>query len=376
MKKILILSDGVFPYVMGGMQKHTYFLTKYALKSGFIVKLVHCVSNNAYKEEELRQLFDPKSNDRLQILNIPLADKGKLPGHYVRFSKRFSLEVYNAVKDELNAYDYIYIQGFSGWTLLDNLSSLTTKAKVILNFHGLEMFQLQPDLKSRLASAMLRKPVKHNLRKSPFVHSLGGALDRILLDQIGLHKKQIISVPIGLDPEWVTDDNDKKKSSEILNFVFIGRNEKRKGYSELIEVLCELQSQYAFTLHTIGSFGPAKHSFQKNHGVLRKEEDIKRVLDQCEVLLCPSYAEGMPTVILEGMARKCAIIATNTGAVCEQVDKGNGWLIEPANKEQLRMSLVEALTSPKNVLETKMNASIDRIKEKFLWPDIIPKLFN
>ena len=33
-----------------------------------------------------------------------------------------------------------------------------------------------------------------------------------------------------------------------------------------------------------------------------------------DVLICPSYSEGMPNVIIEAAARGLAIIATNVGA--------------------------------------------------------------
>ena len=40
-------------------------------------------------------------------------------------------------------------------------------------------------------------------------------------------------------------------------------------------------------------------------------------LDECDVLLLPSLSEGMPTVVLEAMARGLKIIGTDVGAMSE-----------------------------------------------------------
>ena len=39
--KISLLTDGIFPYVIGGMQKHSYYLVKYFAQIGVYVDLYH-----------------------------------------------------------------------------------------------------------------------------------------------------------------------------------------------------------------------------------------------------------------------------------------------------------------------------------------------
>ena len=66
-------------------------------------------------------------------------------------------------------------------------------------------------------------------------------------------------------------------------------------------------------------------------------------------MVCPSYSEGMPNVILEAMARGLAIIATDVGAIAEMVDSTNGILMAN-NKSPLIMSSIMAIISNKNKL--------------------------
>ncbi len=39
--KVALVTDGIWPYVMGGMQKHSYYLCKYLAKKKIDVDLYH-----------------------------------------------------------------------------------------------------------------------------------------------------------------------------------------------------------------------------------------------------------------------------------------------------------------------------------------------
>jgi glycosyltransferase involved in cell wall biosynthesis len=81
----------------------------------------------------------------------------------------------------------------------------------------------------------------------------------------------------------------------------------------------------------------------------------------------------MPTVILEAMASGLAIIASDVGAVSEQVNEANGILIQPGNNEALEQALLKMLkVSPDLLISMKRN-SIAAIQKQFLWEEIIAK---
>ncbi len=65
------------------------------------------------------------------------------------------------------------------------------------------------------------------------------------------------------------------------------------------------------------------------------------LLKKSSVLVLPSYNEGLPMAILEGMACGKAIISTTVGAIQEVVKKKkNGILIEPGDVEKLSEALI------------------------------------
>ena len=64
------------------------------------------------------------------------------------------------------------------------------------------------------------------------------------------------------------------------------------------------------------------------------------LLKKSSVLVLPSYNEGLPMAILEGMACGKAIISTTVGAIPEVVKEENGILIEPGDIKKLSEALI------------------------------------
>lgn len=58
---------------------------------------------------------------------------------------------------------------------------------------------------------------------------------------------------------------------------------------------------------------------------------LNELLRKSSVLVLPSYNEGLPMAILEGMACGKAIISTTVGAIPEVVKKENGILVQPGD---------------------------------------------
>ena len=97
---------------------------------------------------------------------------------------------------------------------------------------------------------------------------------------------------------------------------------------------------------------------------------IKAIMDQSDVLIVPSHSEGMPNVILEGMSRGLAVIATNVGAVRALVNSNNGYLIESLNENQLRSAIEKAVASGRQDAFEKGSKAIQMLNDNFKWDKI------
>lgn len=93
----------------------------------------------------------------------------------------------------------------------------------------------------------------------------------------------------------------------------------------------------------------------------------------CDVLVCPSYSEGMPTVIMEGMSSGLAIISTDVGAVNQQVSNQNGWLLSEPTIDLIYASILEAIKISDELLVAKKIKSIELVQKKYIWETVIQR---
>lgn len=363
--KILLLSDGIFPYSLGGMQKHSYYLAKYLAQNQVDLHLAHCV----YGAQIL-----PASHEVASLLGIPEENVFGLhfptgpsfPGHYVIKSYQYSKALWENYKNNLSQFDLIYAQGFTGLYFTKNKS----KIPLIVNLHGAEMFQKGFTTKEKLEKKLLQIPAQNVLKNADRVQSLGGKLNQ-LLAQISESKK-VWQCGIGIDETWIKKST-LNQANTRYRFVFVGRNEFRKGLHILYPVLQKLEQKYSFQVDFIGPIEKEQQIANSNyiyHGKISEETKIQTILDQCDCLLVPSLSEGMPTVILEAMARGLAIVASDVGAVSELVSLQNGYLCKPGDKESLQKAILSILQSPPHILQNLKLQSISK-SLAFTWPVII-----
>ena len=125
--KIALLTDGIYPFVMGGIQKHSWSLLSSLLQSGNSVELFHHLPAGSDFSVFRDEFGEQEKNLRTQ--EVPFEDKGKFPGHYLWASYQYSkflLRVWET--NEIEA-DLIYAQGLTGWAFVDRKSNSVTNPK-------------------------------------------------------------------------------------------------------------------------------------------------------------------------------------------------------------------------------------------------------
>lgn len=371
--KVALVTDGLYPDVIGGMQKHSFFLAKHLARNNVEVDL-YFTADKADQKAAF-DFFTPDEKEHIHEKFIPFPDHGFLPGHYLKESLAYSTAVYEEI-EKRPAVDVIYAQGFTGWYCCIQRSKGKLQIPVFVNIHGVEMFQPAFGFKARLQQLMLKEPAKYIMQHADYVYSLGGKLTEII-NAVADDRSRVIVQPIGIGEGWVKADiPEPKKPTERCRFVFVGRYEKRKGLDILNQVMKSSDAEKT-EFHLVGPIEKKHQVVASNvnyHGLVTSDQEMMEHLDKCHILICPSFAEGMPTVILEAMSRGLAVIATDVGAVSELVSKATGWLIEAGNVQQLKEAVDDACSSDQ--LETKRRNARDLIAQRFTWPDIITKTLD
>jgi colanic acid/amylovoran biosynthesis glycosyltransferase len=158
--------------------------------------------------------------------------------------------------------------------------------------------------------------------------------------------------------------------------VTVGRLAEQKGQLLLVEAAARLKERGTdFELVIVGE-GPLRDElegaidrsglrdrvritgFLDNHGV-------RRELEAARALVLPSFAEGLPVVIMEAMALGRPVIATSIAGIPELVEPGrNGWLVPAGAVEPLVDAMAEVLMAETAELEAMGRAGSARVAER------------
>jgi glycosyltransferase involved in cell wall biosynthesis len=137
----------------------------------------------------------------------------------------------------------------------------------------------------------------------------------------------------------------------------IGRLCDVKGQRELIDALAQLDDVHGVLvgddLEQGGRFREALERRAEERGLAGRVvftghlDDARELLAELDVFVLPSWAEGMPIVLLEAMAAGRPVVATPVGGTPEVVVHGEtGLLVPPRDPAALAAALRELLADP------------------------------
>jgi glycosyltransferase involved in cell wall biosynthesis len=362
--KVIFVTDGIFPYAVGGMQRHSRLLIE-ALATTKTCELI---------------VVHPHTNFRI-FETFPCITEIALPmvkpsnqWQYLLHHYRYSSHVLKILKQHPTAI--IYSQGMAVWKGIKQVQH-----RLIINPHGLEFFQVLT-LKEKIITLLFRWIHKYLFRHCARVISLGGRLTDLLIKQGRVEKERIVIIPNAVNmPEPFTRHYDKS----VLQFLFVGRFAFNKGIDILARAIQHInQEGYAgrmqFVLVGQGPEYDRITATLKEPNVLFTggidDEMLSRLYRESDVFVLPTLFEGMPTVALEAMSYGLPLIITDTGATLELADEDNALIIEKRSVS----SLVEALRTMvrmDSASRKKMSeASLQKVSRKFTWQVVAAQHVN
>ncbi len=145
------------------------------------------------------------------------------------------------------------------------------------------------------------------------------------------------------------------------NLVAIGRFSGQKGFSLLIEAI-KIATKNLPGLHLTlvgdGELRPQIEAAIAQHGLARQitlvgwqsEAGVRAALAEATALILPSFAEGLPVVIMEAMAAARPVIATAIAGIPELITPDCGWLVPAGCAEALAKAIETLAQIPTDTL--------------------------
>lgn len=192
-------------------------------------------------------------------------------------------------------------------------------------------------------------------------------------------KAKIRILPNGVSTQDVDVDVTEKDYTKIL---FLGRICRNKGMSELFAAMDEIhEKRPEITLYLGGIYEDDEYRSE----VEKRSSYVKTLgwvmgtlkdewLDKCGIMVLPSYFEGFPISVIEGMLHGCAVISTDVGGIPEAIeDRVSGILIKPKDVKGLK-DAIESVAGDKEFAERLSRGGIKTAKEKFSLEKNLQKL--
>ena len=249
--------------------------------------------------------------------------------------------------------------------LLILIAHYNSKAKIVTHLHGGTYF------KNKFYSSS-NKLIRW------FIHSTISKVDVAII--LGNNMKKVYNhfkinscvIPNGTN--LFLEPFRKRNHKSYITIGYVGNFSKNKGILDVFDVmkiilsknkkirleLCgewrsdELQNKKLIN-DIIGNF-----SLDENvifHGKLLNN-DLKNFYKKIDILLFPSYNEGLPMVIIEAMGAECAVVSSKgIGAIDEVITDGSdGLLVEPGNTNQILEKLDILINNVKYRKKIAINA--------------------
>lgn len=186
--------------------------------------------------------------------------------------------------------------------------------------------------------------------------------------------KKIHVIRCGVDESFLTEEQ-LTPIPAARRLVCVGRLSEQKGQALLLEAAAMLnRDNIQFELVLVGD-GELRAELHRMIRTLQLEsniritgwatgEKVRAEIRAARALVLPSFAEGLPVVLMEALALGRPVISTWVAGIPELVEDGrNGWLVPAGDPARLAAAMRAALDAPLDQLERLGRAGRMRVLE-------------
>ena len=328
-----------------------------SVKGGIATVISQFINHNW--SEQIKLKFIPTYTDKNWIIKIFFFTKA-----YIRILLNFIF-----FKPDIVHIHMSYKGSFTRANLIQNLSQIFN-VKNIIHLHGSQFDKWYVQ-----CGENKRKKIRRLIKRANIFIVLGNEWQEKIKNIEPNSNIKIIQNSI-----HIPKNNIKAKyNKNCFNLLYLGVLVERKGVSDLIDAINILVKKQEFqnAKLLIAGSGEQSEFLQRKVKELNlsqyidflgwvNKEEKKDLLLKSQLLVLPSYNEGLPMCILEAMSYGLPILSTNVGDVSEAVKEGkNGFLIEAGNVNELTENIKKIITIDETDWLKLSDQSIKFIIENF-----------
>lgn len=360
--KILLISSEYYTKNGGGIGIYLHNFCKYLIQNGHHVSLITSSDENLESKEILQKI----DLHRIPYLNIPFI--GML---------QWSISSYFLAKKLNNVYNFDIINPH-----LPTSHFFTCfyrqKTPIVLTMHNSFLNYGTRKVNIILKNITIIRDIL-SARKSNAVICLNNELKSELTKYC--IKNTVYKIPLGFSLDELKTCCHKERIDRLFRILFVGRIVEGKGLEYLLKAI-ELLNDPTMILLIAGD-GPLKQKLEKEYhhiknvsflGKIEDREKLFSIYHNSDILVIPSEGEGMPTVLIEGMACGLPVIATKLPGIEDVVNSNFCRLVKTRDETEISEALKD-LSKNRNLLKAM---SLESLKEsqKYNWKVIGDTILN
>ncbi len=345
---ILIFSSYFLPH-KGGVESYVYQTARRLVKRGHKVWVLTSRLSGMKKEERIEGIC---------VIRVPAIDvlPDRLPLQLPLMADIRKIGKIDAIITHTRFYPLSFVGGM--YAHLNNIPWLHIE-------HGAKQVRYDNPL-VRLGSQFVDATTGRWILRHAKVAGVSKASCNFT-KKLGARKCEVLYN--GIDTKFF---NGRGKKHKGISVVFVGRLIREKGVQDLLSAAKGMKVKVII----VGK-GPAEQELRKLGGTFvgeKSHQQLREILSSSDILVNPSYGEGLPSAVLEAGAMGLAVVATDVGGTREIiVDGKNGYLIKPGDVKTLRAKIDMLVKDAK--LRSRFGAALQKtVRDKFNWDKIVDKV--
>jgi glycosyltransferase involved in cell wall biosynthesis len=374
--------------------------------SKHVAKLGHqaIILDRRYNQDDPHvEQFEGVEIVRLKVVQVPLNKASR----FVRFifaefnAVLFALAVSIYLRKNSSKIDIVHVH-LTSIGFIVSILNRKLRGKMVYTCH-LGEWELS-DRKLSLFEQVHLFLDPYLMRRVNRVIALNDSARERFVSKSRIDANKIVVVHNGVDTDFFrsyteTEESTRKKYGleGRLSVLFVGRMARIKGVEHLVKAANILVNEFGYRSVLFMLVGP--FTFEATEKPINKEEmldyiehhqlgnnivltgslpleEVRALYSASDIFVLPSLAEGDPLVTLEAMASGKPVIGTKVGGIPHHIRDGwNGFLIDPANEQQLADKIKYLIDNPEE--RKSMGANSRKYAEdEFDWKKVAERLLK